>query len=77
MQSRLQQERGVGHFKVNGHGAMESNTLDNNVVCLCGWEGRGAGPGGAQDFVELLFDSCFKCTQTGMPCVINMDLDAH
>ena len=29
------------------------------------------------DFVRLLFGSCCGGTQTGMPCVITVDLDVH
>lgn len=35
------------------------------------------GGGEGWDFVQLLFGSCFRGTQTGMPCVVTVDLDAH
>lgn len=35
------------------------------------------GGGEGWDFVQLLFGSCSRGTQTGMPCVVTVDLDAH
>lgn len=51
-------------------------------VSLCGWEGWVGGwvegdAGWAQDFLELLFDSCSRSTQSGRPCVIKIDSDVH
>ena len=36
---------------------------------------RGGGEG--WDFVQLLFGSCSRGIQTGMPCVVTFDLDVH
>lgn len=62
-------EGGVEHSKEDRNGAMEKKALDSYILSTSlGWR-WGVQTG--------LFDSCSSSTQTGMPCVISIDLDVH
>lgn len=82
MRFRLQ-EGGVEHLEEGGNGSMESKALGDNVPRMSlWWEGWVGGwvegdAGWAQDFLELLFDSCSRSTQSRRPCVIKTYSDVY